>query len=469
MRTASRARWRSIWGAFALCGLLLGLRVDTAAETPEAVLYRIFLSDGSSIVSYGEYSRVGDQVVFSMPLGAEIAVPRLQLVSIPSTTVNWMLTERYADSARAAHYAGTRGESDFTLLSSEVAYALNEVALIDDPERQLDLAQAARRRLQAWPQDHYGYRAGDVQQIVGLLDGVISEIRVAAGQQRFDLDFVALTTPPVPMALMSPPSLQETIAQALGVARLSAVPAERMSLLRATGSLIAESASRLASGWAETMAATVATELEAEEAVERAYQRLAATIVEQSDEQVATADVLGLERLRRFVTSEDARLGGRRPNQLRALLSTVDTGLASARRLRLAQDRWNLRIQAYRQYQRTLRAPVATFVRSRAGVEAIRSLAGPDADVLVRLGEQLAGVEAALAASTPPVDLQSVHDLMTRAVQLARTSVTFRQDAVQSGNMDTAWDASAAASGALMLFAQAQTDLERQLRAPELR
>jgi hypothetical protein len=35
--------------------------------------------------------------------------------------------------------------------------------------------------------------------------------------------------------------------------------------------------------------------------------------------------------------------------------------------------------------------------------------------------------------------------------------------------MDTAWDASAAASGALMLFAQAQTDLERQLRTPESR
>ena len=35
--------------------------------------------------------------------------------------------------------------------------------------------------------------------------------------------------------------------------------------------------------------------------------------------------------------------------------------------------------------------------------------------------------------------------------------------------MSTAWDASTAAAGALMLFAQAQSDLERQLRAPALR
>ena len=107
MRTVSRVRWRSTWGAFALCRLLLGLHVDAGADTLEAVLYRIFLSDGSTIVSYGEYSRVGDQVVFSMPLGAGIADPGLQLVSIPSTTVNWMLTERYADLARAVQLART--------------------------------------------------------------------------------------------------------------------------------------------------------------------------------------------------------------------------------------------------------------------------------------------------------------------------------------------------------------------------
>ena len=56
-----------------------------------------------------------------------------------------------------------------------------------------------------------------------------------------------------------------------------------------------------------------------------------------------------------------------------------------------------------------------------------------------------------------------------RAVQLAHTSVRFRQDAIRSNDMGTALDASAAASGALMLFTKSQGDLGRQLRAPALR
>src|SRR5687768_16006059 len=77
--------------ALAVCSMTAQLR----AESANAALFRIFLSDGTSLVSFGEFARVGDRVVFSVPLG-EGSDPRLHLVSIPETTVNWQRTNEYA-------------------------------------------------------------------------------------------------------------------------------------------------------------------------------------------------------------------------------------------------------------------------------------------------------------------------------------------------------------------------------------
>ena len=74
-------------------------------------LFRIFLNPPqgvTSLVSYGEYTRLDDQVVLSLPIGDLSGAPNLQLVSIPATAVDWSLTERYARSARYAHYRATR-------------------------------------------------------------------------------------------------------------------------------------------------------------------------------------------------------------------------------------------------------------------------------------------------------------------------------------------------------------------------
>ncbi len=463
-RVTSRARVACV-----VLALLLACARDGRAEALDAVLYRIFLTDGSSLVSYGEYPRVGDDVVFSLPIRADLRNPRLHLVSIPAATIDWHTTERYAESARSEHYVATRGESDFALMSSEVAYALNDVAVTADPFLRLEIARQARTTLHAWPRDHYGYRSSDVQQIVGLLDEVISEIRVATGEQRFDLDFVAISSSPPPMPLLPPPSLQETIAQTLGAARLTRVPAERVSLLRAAMGLLNDSAAALPSPWVNTTRVLVTAEIDAELSIERAYADLTRRLLDDSERRAAKADVRGLERLRRDIQARDAALGRKRPNQFRALVLVLNDRLAAARRLRLERDRWNLRIQTFRVYQRALTAPVNWFVRSKAGLEEIRALAGPDADVLERLGRDLQTAERLLQASTPPVEFQSIHDLMVRAVQLAHTSVRFRQDAIRSNDMGTALDASAAASGALMLFTKSQGDLGRQLRAPALR
>src|SRR5690242_10816563 len=94
----------------------------------DATLFRVFLRDGSTLVSYGEYARVADRVVLALPLGGGTAsAPDLEMLSIPADTVDWDKTDAYADSARAARYAATLGPNDFALLNDAVSIALNDI------------------------------------------------------------------------------------------------------------------------------------------------------------------------------------------------------------------------------------------------------------------------------------------------------------------------------------------------------
>ena len=166
------------------------------AQTSAApTLFRIFLNDGSTVVSYGEYARVDDEVVFSMPLGAPAREPRLQLITLPASLVNWPRTERYALSARYQRYATTRGESDFAALTAEVAAMLNQIALTTEKSRALEIASEARRLLVEWPATHFGYRQNDITDIVALIDEAISGLGPADGGGAVQLSLVALSPP----------------------------------------------------------------------------------------------------------------------------------------------------------------------------------------------------------------------------------------------------------------------------------
>jgi len=173
----------------ALCCLLLpGL----ASAVPDATLLRLFLTDGTSVVSYGEFSRIADRVIFSMPAGGAPSEPRLQAVTLPSVLVDWPRTEQYAASARYQQYAETRGDEDFQRLSNEVADVLNEILKTRDRTQALDIATRARNTLADWPRQHLGYRQHEVAEIVSLLDEAISNLRAAAGMTMFDLSLVAM-------------------------------------------------------------------------------------------------------------------------------------------------------------------------------------------------------------------------------------------------------------------------------------
>ena len=453
----------------AAAALIAGASPLLAAD---AVLYRIFLRDGSTVVSYGDFARVADRVVLSVPIGAGDA-PALQLVSIPESSVDWPQTDRYAEAVRARHYASSRGEDDFHLLSNDVARTLNEVALTSDPARRVALADDARRKLAEWPAGHYGYRARDVAQLSELLEEVVSELRVAAGQSRFDLKLVAPPVAAPTSAILPDPSLRESIELAFVAARAAAEPAERMSLLesisRSLASMPEESASGTPDGrWAAEARARASTQLASEAATQRAYAQLATRTLTRAAERARQADVRAIDGLFHEVMKADARLGRARPTDVAALLVALDARRTDAQRLRLARDAWALRVGALKQYRRQLSRPLERLTRSRRWLEDIRQLAGPSAKAVAQLEERAAVAGRELAMMKPPPEFAPVHALLKAACGFATRAAASRRKAVASGDMPAAWEASSAASGALVMLQRAAEDLDRLASPPQI-
>lgn len=437
------------------------------ASAADAVLYRIFLQDGRTLVSYGDFARVGDRVVFSMPIGALDPSPRLQLVTIKDSAVDWERTDRYAEAARAKRYAETRGENDFTLLSAEVARALNEAALTPDPAKRLALAEGARKQLADWPTKNYGYRASDVAQLSALLDEVVSELRVAAGQSRFDVALFGGTAPPPPVALMEAPTLRESIELALTAARLTPEPAERAALLQEIVALLDGKQSE--TGWEAALRARASAEFATDAKVQRSYADLTSRSLREADVLARRADVRGIEKLMRSAAERDARLGRSRPGEMAALLATLDVRLNAARRLRLERDAWADRSEAIAEYRSRIKQPLGRLNGLKRWLEDVRALAGPSARSLERLAERALVAGRELALVKPPPELDGPHGLMAAAAQMAVQAAAARKTALTSGDMKVAWDASSAAAGALMLLERAAADFKRLTVPPQLR
>jgi hypothetical protein len=58
--------------------------------------------------------------------------------------------------------------------------------------------------------------------------------------------------------------------------------------------------------------------------------------------------------------------------------------------------------------------------------------------------------------------------MLTSAFQMAGRAVAARQNAIRTTSMDTAWQASSAAAGALMLFERVNEELQRLALPPAL-
>ena len=444
--------------------------VETAAAAADgATIFRVFLTDGTSFVSYGEPARVGDRIVFSMPTTAVFDNPPLHLVNLAAGLVDWPRTERYADAARAAKYYAGNAEADYAALTGQVAAALAAVAGTADPAQRLAIVEKARRTLAEWPRTHFNYREDEIQPMLGMLDEIVAELRALAGGVQFDLAFVARSETPAPREPLLPhPTPKETVEQVLAAVRLSESSAERLSLLSVALGAIERDADRLPNDWRNETRLAVRTTMAAELDTDRRYHLLTTRILAAATARANAADVRGVERLRGEVESSDRALGHKRPDAITGILASLETQLDAARSLRLANDRWQLRKADFWAYGNQMTAPLSRLERLKTLLDDIKLLAGSSPFALSAIQRGAAQATGALAKIVPPEEFRTVHALFLSAAHLADTAAKTRMEAALTGDLRRAWDASSAAAGALMLEAQARSEFSSLFKGPRL-
>jgi hypothetical protein len=453
----------------AVATLCLLTAVRASAQEDAATLLRLFLRDGTALVSYGEFARVADRVIFSMPT-ASTPNPPLQLANIPADRVDWVRTTRYADAARAARYAETQAEGDYILINNSIASALNQVAFIPDLTRRLAVVENARKALAEWPQSHFNYRGAEIRQMVSMLDESIADLRASAGGNRFELSLVATGEPlTATEPLLPPPTSRDVIEQLLAVSRLTESAADRQSILGAVLVRLDRDAADLPAEWAAATAARTRETIDADLRLERSYQTMVGRLLGQADRRARLADVRGIQRVLDSLRTNDEALGARRPDVIAAAYAEIEAKLDAARRLRLARDHWALRVPVLAQYGRAMGAPIAMLRNLQTPLEDIKELAGSTQAVLVSVPRQVERILKLIESVEPPEECRAAHALLVSAVHLARNAAAIRREAARSGDIARAQDASSAAAGALMLSARARTEIQSLLRPPQLK
>jgi hypothetical protein len=440
-----------------------------AAAADDPVLLRVFLADGSTLLSYGEPARVGDRVVFSMPTAAG-PNPPLHLVTLPVARVDWDRTNRYTTTAQATRYFATQAEADYAALSNDVAMTLNQVAHTTDARQRLVIVERARQALAEWPRNHFNFRQAEVKQMLALLDEAIADLEAATGRGQFKLTLSAFVDPPLPNEpVLPPPTPREAIEQVLLAARVVDSAADRTSLLASAVVAIDREKEHVPADWAATTRAETEAAVLAEVRIDKRYQTMAAQTMAVADWRAHTADVRGLERLLATIPGRDALLGGKRPDAVAALVGAVEAKLDAARQLQLARDRFALRAPVLSEYRLAIQTPMDLFAQLKPPLEAVKSLSGSTPETLAWMQRRVARILALAAAIVPPEEVAAAHALLVSATQLAGNAAQIRRDATLAGDMARAWDASSAAAGALMLGGKARTDIQTSLRLPQLR
>ena len=436
-----------------------------ASAGSDVTLFRLFMLDGSVLTSYGEFARVAEDVVFSMPVGGKPEEPRIQVMSVKAALVDWPRTDKYSASARYQRYAESRGEEDFRILSNEVAVALNDIALSQNRQQALALAEAVRRTVADWPRMHYGYRQNDVREILSVLDQAISTLRAAQGATSFELTLVAMTEAPELEPVAGMPNTRQKLDQIFYVAA-NTRGAEKVALLQSGLALLAEAGGTISD--APALKRSAESQIRQELTTDRKYASLTQKVVGQAKTYAARAGISEIERLITRVPKEDAKLGGQRPEMVQAMNTAVQSQLFAARRLRLQRDQWLLRQSAYREYQRSVGSSLLLLVKNQNSLESIRTLQGPPPDRLLALRQQLSGGAARLERLRTPEYLRSTHELLVGAWRFAENATRARYEAIEKTNAAAAWEASSAAAGALMMLSRAQAEIRSLLEPPRL-
>lgn len=437
-----------------------------AQDAPSSVLFRVFLTDGRTLTSFGEVARLDDRVVFSMPTRIRPEPGGFQLVSIPADRVDWQRTGQYSDRVHAAVYAASRGAADFAALSDEVTRMLNVVSSTADPGARLVLAETARQSLAEWPNKHYGYNVAQVREFIGLLDGIIAELRAAVGQSRFSLSLTApLAAAPEPP--MPPPTDTELVEGLMTVASLADAPAEKIGILEKVMAVLNSTMGLLMpEAWSTRIRLQALDELAAERRLEAGYAELRTSTLEASSKAASRGDVKDLEQLREKVQKQDARLGKKQPGNIEALIATLDMQIDATRRVKVAREHWSKRAPLYRRYRRAMNSSFSMFKSATSPLEQVRAMSGPMSDEITPLSKRLASAERKIAKVVPPEELAASHALIRSAWELAQNAFLLRMQATSGNSLSGGQQASSAASGALMLYQKARADQQAVMEQP---
>jgi len=434
------------------------------ADRSDTTLLRVFLKSGSTLVSYGEFSRVGDHVVISIPV--QLDPLKLQVISIPDDRVDWARTDAYNDSARAARYAVTRGPDEYAALNRLVSQQLADINATEDRDRKIALATAARQNLTKWLSEHFGYHAKDVAQMEAWFDEIIAKAQNASGKPNFELSLVAANAVPPSVPLLPTPDSATVLRQSFEAAKLVDSAADRISLLRAIRDALQTQPGD--SALAPLRAAVTKTIAE-EEKTTSTYSTYVRQVLHAAARLAAKADVQALIDMAARILEDDDKMGHKRPDEVASLLAAVDAKLEAARELRLTRDQWEAQRQQRYAYYRAIEIPERALRLSRSALTAIQQLAGPAPDVLGRAKTRLTMAHDILKMVKPPTQMEPVHALMVGAMQLATRAVENRFAAVQGGGMQQARDAASAAGGALLLFDRATEEIQRMEAVPQLK
>jgi hypothetical protein len=426
--------------------------------------YRIFLTDGTPLISLGEFARAGGRVVFTVPIGTPSNPDALQVVSLPDSAVDWDRTERYTDAVRHQYYAATRGDEDFAALTGAVARALGDMAFATDASAKLAIAADIRRQLLEWPAAHFGYRSADVRELTTHVEEAISAIRAGAGQRTFDLSLVAMIEPPSE-PLLPEPGLQEALTRAAAVAQAAETRRERVTLQENILAVLDRRRRELPKDWYSSTRKDLARRVGREQDLDRAYAELASRTLRDAREREKDADVAGLEQLAARVQREDARLGYQRPETMQALLASLAASAASAREKRAARERYESRRSAYGAYRRSIGDTLGKFDEVIEEIVAVRASEALSGRRLSKTEKRVGTIVVSLLPAQPPPDLASAHELLLSSARLMGQALRL-QRGTASARGEASQNASAAAAGALLLLDSARGRIDEFFRKP---
>ena len=460
---------RLAWACVLAAAIAVCLPDAAAAARAEAPLpsYRIFLTDGTPLLSLGEFTRTDGRIVFAVPVGTATNPDAVQVVSLPDEAIDWERTTRYTDAVRLQRFAASSGEKDYRDLVGMVARALSDMAFAPDAAAKLRVGEEARRRVIAWPAEHYGYRAQDVRELGMVIDDALADVRAGAGVQTFELSLVATVEPPSE-PLLAEPALAESLRLASRAASALYMRKERLSLQQAILAVLERRKPELPSSAYKALARPLKETLSEEARLDREYARLDAQALSKARAFAAEGDIEAVERLVEDVRRKDAHLGARRAGEISRTLSSLVAMRDEAQQMRLALNRWQYRLATYKDYRSAIDRQFGDSSSLLNDLDAIRRLVGPSPKRLSSLSQRIGKIEVALLSLVPPDDLREAHESLVASLRFMREAVRLWGAALASNGMDVAHNASASAAGAALLLRTARAGIAAYFGRPTL-